>query len=77
MNIMCFANHKSTVILIFIEPTASSIMNNHDLLSLIDREDIDVMYGDFVCPTSITSMHWCAFAYLCYGVAHSQVGLFP
>lgn len=43
-------------ILIFTEPTTVAIMNNYDLLSLIDREDID---GDIWCAFGI---HVCIFA---------------
>ena len=56
MNEMCFANHKSTdiIIIIYRASDISCAMNNYDLLSLIDREDIDVIYDDL---TSHTRLH--------------------
>lgn len=55
MNEMRFANHKSTdIIIIYRANDISCAMNNYDLLSLIDREDIDVIYDDL---TSHTRLH--------------------
>lgn len=47
---MCFANHKSTDINIYMAESLS-IMNNYDLLSLIDRADIDVIHANSVSHT--------------------------
>lgn len=63
-----FANHKSTdIIIIYRASDISCAMNNYDLLSLIDREDIDVIYDDLNSHTRLhphTYFANCAMVYM-------------